>query len=352
MLKGKGVFAKLKPLIAPVTAFAALMALGSFLPALADVLSLALPFFGLILLGYVCGKLLDIPESGLAWMNAFIIYVALPALFFNLVHVTPIEELANWKFVLITTACTAMAFAYAFALGWVTTRRVDEATIMGVAGGYSNVGYMGPGLTLAALGPQSVVPAALIFVFDSTFFFTIVPLLMAFAGSKDRNLRKTMWLVVKRVVTHPFNIATGLAVLAAAFHYQPPAAAGKMLTILQGAAAPCALFVMGVTVAQRPLQKLSAEMPVLLLLKLVAHPLVVWFLLGVFGDFGHVWTFTAVLMAALPPALNVFVMANQYRVYVEKASGIILMGTIASVVTVTALLYLVTVAGVPYRVFN
>ena len=326
------------------------MGLGNVLPMLNDVLSLALPFFGLILLGYVCGKLIDIAESGLAWMNAFIIYVALPALFFNLVHVTPLAELENWKFILITTACTALAFAYAFIMGWFATGRVDEATIQGVAGGYSNVGYMGPGLTLAVFGPASVVPTALIFVFDSTFFFTIVPVLMAFAGSQNAGFSATLWLIVKKVVTHPFNIATALGVLAAAFHYQPPAAAGKMLTILQGAAAPCALFVMGVTVALRPLRRISPEMPALLLLKLIVHPMMVWLALGMLGDFGSVWTFTAVLLAALPPALNVFVMANQYSVYVHRASGIILIGTIVSVVTVTGLLYLITSGILPYRV--
>ncbi len=342
---------KLTPLFLPVAAFAGLMSLGSWLPALDGVLSLALPFFGLILLGYVCGKLIYIPESGLAWMNAFIIYVALPALFFNLVHVRPVAELANWRFILITTACTALAFACAFMLGWFTTGRVDEATIQGVAGGYSNVGYMGPGLTLAAFGPPSVVPTALIFVFDSTFFFTIVPFLMAFAGSQKSSAWATAKLVIRRVLTHPFNIATALGVLAAALQFQPPAAAGKMLTILQGAAAPCALFVMGVTVAQRPIKRIGIEMPVLLVLKLVGHPLLVWFLLSTLGDFGSVWTFTAVLMAALPPALNVFVMANQYGVYVQRASAIILIGTILSVVTVTSLLYLITVAGMPYRAF-
>jgi malonate transporter len=56
-------------------------------------------------------------------------------------------------------------------------------------------------------------------------------------------------------------------------------------------------------------------------------------------------------MAALPPALNVFVMASQYKVYVERASGLILLGTIASVVTVTGLLFMIGLGGVPYRLF-
>ena len=48
-----------------------------------DVINLALPFFGLIFLGLACGKLKQIPETGLAWMNFFLIYVSLPCLFYR-----------------------------------------------------------------------------------------------------------------------------------------------------------------------------------------------------------------------------------------------------------------------------
>ena len=92
-------------------------------------------------------------------------------------------------------------------------------------------------------------------------------------------------------------------------------------------------------------------MPVLIAIKLVAHPLLVWALLSAAGDFGRIWTFTAVLMASLPPALNVFVMASQYQVYVERASGLILIGTICSVVTVTGLLFVIAFGTVPYNLF-
>ena len=40
-------------------------------------------------------------------------------------------------------------------------------------------------------------------------------------------------------------------------------------------------------------------------------------------------------MAALPPALNVFVLARQYDAWVEQASGSVLIGTLVSVVTLT-----------------
>ena len=335
-----------KSLAPPVAGFFALMGLGALVPAIGGVLGLALPFFGLILLGFVMGKLFAIEEGGLAWMHAFIVYLALPALFFNLISVTPFGELANWRFILITSVCTLAAFAMGLGVGWIASRgRLDAATIQGVAGGYSNVGYMGPGLTLATFGPPSVVPTALIFAFDSAIFFTVVPFLMGIAGGSQQSFARTALQVARRVLTHPFNVSIMLAALAAWAQWTPPTTIAKILVWLQNAAAPCALFVMGVTVALRPLRSVAPETAVLLAIKLVIHPLLVWAALTAIGGFNPVWVYTAVLMAALPPALNVFVMASQYGVYVERASSLIMVGTVASVFTVTALLYVFTGAG-------
>ena len=340
-------------LFAPAVAFAALIGLGALIPRLSGILNLALPFFGMIGLGYFCGRLRGFPEAGLQWMNFFIVYIALPGLFFNLIAATPFAELHNWPYIFGTTISTYTVYAVSFAVGIAATKgNIKEASIQGVAGSYSNIGYMGPGLTLAALGPQSAVPTALIFVFDNAVLFAIVPFLMAIGGSDKMRVGETVWYVVKRIVTHPFNIATAAGVLAAYFQVQPPASVGKMLSFMQNAAAPCALFVMGVTVALRPIKRVGPEMPVLLFIKLIVHPLLVWCVLSLIGDFGREWTFTAVLMAALPPALNVFVMASQYQTYVERASSIILLGTIASVATVTALLYVIADGRVPYRLFG
>ena len=317
-----------------------------------SVASLALPFFGLIFLGFLCAKLVRFQEVELRMMNFFIVYVALPVLFFKLVAVAPFEQLANWPYVFGTTISTYVVFSLAFAVGMIATRgKLREATIMGVVGSYSNIGYMGPGLTLAALGQDAIVPTALIFVFDNCLLFTLVPFLMALGGSEKMKVGATAWYVVKRVTTHPFNIATAVAVLAADVRFVPPAPVDAMLTFLKNAAAPCALFTLGVTVALRPLRQVPREMPALMLIKLVIHPLLVWVVLSWIGNFPRAWVFTAVLMAALPQALNVFVIANQYQTYVERASTAVLIGTLISVVTVTGLLVLITENRIPVDLF-
>ena len=314
-----------------------------------DVISLAMPFFGLIFLGFFCGKLMKTSADGLQWMNFFIVYVALPAMMFKLISATPFEQLKNAPFVLGTTLSTFLVFCLSFATGIITTGHIRQATIQSVIGAYANIGYMGPGLTLAVLGPSAIAPAALIFVFDNTLHFTLVPFLMALGSQDKMKLGETVWFVGKRVITHPFNIATVLGIAAASIHYVPPAPIDTMLVFLKNAAAPCALFVLGVTVALRPLRAVPIEMPILLVIKLILHPLIVWLVLSWLGDFGWEWTMTAVLMAALPPALNVFVIANQYRVYVEQASAAILVGTMVSVVTVTGLLWLMSQHILPQR---
>jgi hypothetical protein len=83
-----------------------------------DILNLALPYFGLIFIGFACGKAKGLPEQGLAWMNFFLLYVSLPALLFGIMSKTPFAELNNPPFLIATTLGTASAFVLALVAGW------------------------------------------------------------------------------------------------------------------------------------------------------------------------------------------------------------------------------------------
>jgi predicted permease len=318
-----------------------------------DVINLALPFFGLILLGFAFGKLRQIPDEGLAWMNFFIIYVALPALFYRIVAQTPLEQLANPRYVVATTLGTLIAYGLGFAIGFLMLgRQIALATMAGLAGGYGNIGYMGPGLALATLGPEAAAPVALIFCFDTLLLFSLIPLLMALADPKRGGLLANLRSVVRQIVLNPLVIATALGVASAAVSFQPPVALDRLLQFLQQAAAPCALFALGVTVALRPLEAVPWEVPINITIKLVLHPIIALVLMSQFGPFAETWVSTAVLMAALPPALNVFVIARQFETWVEQASGAVLTGTLASVVTLTTVMWLVKTQQLPVLIFR
>ena len=307
-----------------------------------DILNLALPYFGLIFVGFACGKVKSLPESGLAWMNFFLLYVSLPALLFAIMSKTPFSELNNPPFLVATTLSTVAAFTLALALGKVFGRlTLREATLAGLSGGYGNIGYMGPGLALAVLGTKAAAPTALIFCCDSIFLFTIVPLLMALTDREHRSFLHAVGVAARQIALNPLIMSAVLGALVAAFHIPLPTALDRTLLFLQNAAAPTALFVLGVTVALRPFDRVPWEVPGVIAIKLLIHPLIVFGLMLLFGPFAQPWAATAVLMAALPPALNVFVMARQNNTWIEPASVAVLIGTFASVVTLTSVMWLI-----------
>ncbi|MCO5129370.1 MAG: AEC family transporter [Xanthobacteraceae bacterium] len=306
-----------------------------------DILNLALPYFGLIFIGFACGKYRGLPESGLAWMNFYVLYVSLPALFFRIVSKTPFEELNNLPFVVATTLATAGAFTLSVVVARLVGRLpLRQAAMAGLAGGYGNIGYMGPGLALAVFGLKSAVPTALIFCFDSIFLFTVVPVLMALTDGARRPLLPTLWFVAKEIALHPLIVAVYCGVAAAALRIQMPVAVDGVLQFLQNSAAPVALFVLGVTVALRPFGRVPWELRGLVAIKLVVHPVLAFGLIWWLGPFTPEWAATAVLMASLPPALNVFVIARQYDTWTEAASAAVMLGTLASVVTLTTAMWL------------
>jgi malonate transporter len=305
------------------------------------ILNLAVPYFGLIFIGFACGRSKGLPESGLAWMNFFLLYVSLPALLFGIMSKTPFEELNNPPFLIATTLGTASAFVLALFAGRLIGRlSFREATLAGLSGAYGNIGYMGPGLALAVLGAKAAAPTALIFCCDSIFLFSIVPLLIAFTDGEERHWLHTIGLVVRQIVFNPLIMSACAGALAAALHFHPPVAIDNTLLFLENAAAPVALFVLGVTVALRPFGRVPWEVPGVITVKLLIHPLVVVGLMLLLGPFAQPWAATAVLMASLPPALNVFVIARQNDTWIEPASVAVLIGTFASVVTLTTVMWL------------
>ena len=318
-----------------------------------QILGIVLPFFGLIALGFAAAKFRPQPSGGLAWMNFFIIYIALPALFFNLLSKTPVAELASWGFIFACTLGTYCAFALAFCTGVLATDGdIPESTIQGLAGAYGNIGYMGPGIAIAALGPEAAVPVAIIFCFDNTLHFAMAPFMMAIGGrGQKRNTGDIALEVLKRIFTHPFIIATLVGVAAAILGFRPPDAMQRLLDFLSNAAAPCALFAMGITVAIAPKGSLPKVLAPLVAIKLFVHPVLVYLLLSWVGDFKPVWVYTAVLLAALPTATNVFVIAQQYDVWVARSSSMVLVSTLVSVVSVTFLLYAIATGFLPPDLF-
>ncbi|MEF0942325.1 AEC family transporter [Rhizobium sp. BR 362] len=319
---------------------------------MADIVGLLLPFFGLIAIGYIAARMTKQPAEALGWLNTFIIYAALPALFFKLVSKTPIEQLTRVDFIVTDIAATYLIFLLLFLIGRFLRRNsLADSTVQAFAGAYGNIGYMGPGLALLALGERAAVPVALIVCFENALHFIVAPALMAIEGGDKRSPWRLAADIAKKVLLHPFILSTALGFAAAAFSISQPPAFQRFVDYLAQAAAPCALFAMGVTLGLRPLKRIPTEIGYVVPAKLILHPLVVYVVLQAVGGFDPIWIESAVLLAALPTATNVFVIGQQYGVWQERASATIMITTACSVVTVSLVLYLIKSGALPAQLF-
>ena len=306
------------------------------------VIQLVLPLFAIILLGFVAGKLARLPIEGLAWMNFYIIYAALPALFYQLLSTTPVGQFAQVGFILISMGSTFTIFSLVYLIAKWRKKNQSEATIQGLAAAYGNVGYMGVPLGLAAFGPAAAVPVALIFCFENAMHFIVAPLFMALDNGNQQTKLALVRHILVKIFTHPFIVATIAGVLASVFSFQMPEFADKTLDLLSQTAGSCALFAMGISAALRPLKRIPTELGYIIPMKLILHPVLMYGLLvWLVPDLDPVWLYSAVLLATLPTATNVFVLAEQYGVWQERASSTIVISTLLAMVTVTAFLYLV-----------
>jgi malonate transporter and related proteins len=304
-----------------------------------EILNIALPFFGLILLGVIAGRIWNKGEDGLAWLNIYVLYFALPPLIFMIVAQTPLEKLANPMFVVATAGATTTCFLlmlFAARIFYGVTLR--EAALMGTSAAYGNIGYMGLPLSFAFFGQAATVPAALVFCFDIVVLFILTAV---FAGLEDRLQDKTQMIrkILWDVFTHPFNIATMLGAIATALKWQPTGGLLTIVEMLMRSAAPVALFAMGVTVSLRGKPALTRELSTLGFIKIILHPILAFGAVYLFVSADNTWVQVAVMMAALPTATNAFILARQYNSYVAGSGAAVITTTAASVITIPLIVY-------------
>jgi hypothetical protein len=111
-----------------------------------DILNLALPYFGLIFLGFACGRYKRIPDRGLAWMDFFIVYLSLPALFYRILAKTPFEQLNNFRFILTTTLATFLVLTLSFCLRLCCASQACRGLNRGAGGGLRQHRLHGAGI--------------------------------------------------------------------------------------------------------------------------------------------------------------------------------------------------------------
>jgi predicted permease len=306
---------------------------------LSALLEVALPFFALILCGYLALARRLVSETAVQGLNGFVFYFALPALLFLKVATSPLDDLFDWRFFAAFYGVAGVLWIASTGLfRWRFGLPFAEASVAGMGGIWTNSGYMGIPLLITALGPEAALPAVLALTFDNLITAPLLIMILEARAGRAASPFASLRTVLANLLRNPLIIAVfaGFAWNLGGLDLPTPVA--RFSDLLGAAAAPCALFALGASLVGAQLAGARAEIATASAIKLLLHPLlmaaaVLW-LVPLRPDLAM----ATIVTASLPTGASVFVLAERYDVYTRRASSIVLATHALSVLTVTAVL--------------
>jgi hypothetical protein len=310
-----------------------------------DVLRVTFPFFALVLCGYWAARRQMLPFEAIPGLNGFVLYFALPCMLFRFGANTPIAQLldASAFFMYLFCALVMVAFAVAVTLnrrfGW------NDAAFGALVGAFPNTGFMGVPLLVALLGSAAAGPAIVTIVIDMVITTSLCIALSRLDGAGEQGVGQAAKNALLGVVKNPLPWAILLGTLFSAFQIELPGPVEKTVALLGDAASPVALFTIGAVLARS--QKIAHHeqhgpltwkdyVPVAMI-KLFLHPILVLMVgLAAISMGMPIDTFALkvmVLVAALPSASNVAMLAERFGADNGRIARIILVSTAAAFLT-------------------
>lgn len=305
------------------------------------VLNAALPVFGLMLLGFLAGRSGRFEPSATDTLNRFAFYFALPALIFIAMAKVAPDQLRQLNFL----AAFAGGIVLTCIAGYAISRRIGQpaadALIDGCNAGYSNVGFIGVPLCLLVFGRDGIAPAAMSVLLTACVQFLIAIILVELALKGGESLGQAVRQVLISLIRNPLFIAPLAGITASVTGLTVPAPLEQFALLLGNAAAPTALFCIGLSLAQTKLASNNyAAIGRLTVLKLLLQPTITAALALYVFPMPKMWAQAAVLLSALPIGSGIFTIAKTYNLDTGLSSGAILTTHAASVLTLSFLIAL------------
>ncbi|MGB2486618.1 MAG: AEC family transporter [Candidatus Puniceispirillaceae bacterium] len=314
---------------------------------MSEILSLTIPFFAAILLGSLSSLKGWFTLQDGRTLSRYVFFVVLPPFMFVAITSRPVTNIVNLEFLLRYEAITIFIFLIAVFLGRVFLKlKPTESGLFGLNAAYPNYGYIGVPLALLAFGPDVAVPMALILVSNNVLLLVLTSIFTR--DGHSTGLATLLWTNLISLGRNPLLLSVLFAVAFSVSGLSLPAMPDIFLKFLAGAAAPTALFALGITLVGQPIKEAWAELSLLVLMKLLLHPLLI---IAVFLQ-AHLagntaidvlWIKVAVLFTCLPIAANAFAMSEYYGTYSGRSATAIMLTTLLASVSVPAFLYLITV---------
>lgn len=292
---------------------------------LLGLLQLSLPFFLLVALGLAAARRGIVPVTALGALNAFVLYLALPAMLVVLGR--------QWAHKGFEGAAALPLYALASLLlglaAWRVLAREPSPGARGMAvlvTLFPNTGFLGVPLLGALLGQGAAALLVATIVFDLVVTSSVC---LALAGAHQAGLQ--------RALRNPLPWAVLAGILLGLTGLDLPAPLERTLQLLAQAVSPTALVALGVALAVPQPAHTEAGVALRLAgLKLLLHPLLAA-ALGLaalqLGWLGSAQLHLLVLACALPGAANVALLAQHLGQGQHLVPRAILLSTLAAPLT-------------------
>jgi predicted permease len=218
-------------------------------------------------------------------------------------------------------------------IGW------NDASFGALVAAFPNTGFMGVPLLVALLGAQAAGPAILTILVDLLITSSLCIALSRLDGADEHGASKAAKNALKGVAINPMPWAIVLGGAASALQWEPIKPLAQTIGLLADSASPVALFTIGAVLARSQyIAALEEHDPMpwrdfvpVALIKLLVHPLLVWVVghaaiaLGL--PLSRFALTVMVLVAALPSASNVALLAERFGADTGRIARIILLTT-------------------------
>ena len=299
------------------------------------VLLITFPFFALVLCGYLATRAGLLPLAAIPGLNAFVLFFALPALLYRFGAQTPIGQLLDPAVAGVYALCALVMVA---ATVWLTHGpRVNwnDAAFGAQVAAFPNTGFMGVPLLVALLGAQAAGPVIVTIAVDMVLTTSLCVALSRLDSAGTHGVAVALRSAFKGMATNPMPWSIALGALASALQFSLPGPVDKTVAMLADAASPVALFTIGAVLARSQMNQhervLARDYVPIALAKLLAHPLLVWLAgqaaIALGAPLSPLALTVLVLLAALPSASNVSLLAERFGAHNGRIARIILVST-------------------------
>ncbi len=313
-------------------------------------LLVTVPFFALVLCGWLVARVRLLPLEAIPGLNAFVLSFALPCMLYRFAATTPILLLLDPTVSTVYLLCALLMVA----LTIVTTRRGaigwNDASFGALVAAFPNSGFMGVPLLVALLGQAAAGPAIVALAIDMVVTSSLCIALSRLDGASEHGVSRAVGNALKGMLRNPLPWSIGLGCLTAATGFQLWEPVRNTVGMLADGASPVALFTIGAVLARpQPVVETTAgrglgDVPLVVFFKLIVHPALV---LGI-GKLAQAAGVplsgfalsVLVLIAALPSASSIPMLAERYSADVGRVARIVLFATAVSFVTFSAVVAL------------